>query len=171
MDDIIRISSSTRWEPVFGYSRAVRIGDLVVVSGTTATNESGAVVAVNQMYSQARQTIANIGAALTRAGASLSDVIRTRVFVTDITRFREIARAHSEAFGSSPPASTMVEVRRLIHPDMLIEIEADAIIRSAHEPASSAKSGTPAKNNKTTKPKAKAKTSGATSRSKPSRRK
>jgi len=168
MDDIVRISTNTRWEPVFGYSRAVKAGNLIVVSGTTATDESGAVIGVNQMYSQARQAIANIASALARAGAGLSDVIRTRIFVTDITRFQEVARAHSEAFGAAPPASSMVEVRRLVHPDMMIEIEADALIRTANKPTAAAMPAAPAKPRAVTKPKGR--TTGA-ARSKPPRRK
>jgi len=126
MSEITRIASQSRWEPIFGFSRAVRTDNWVVVSGTTAFDERGTIVGKNQMYVQARQVIANIGAALERAGMTLSNVVRTRVFVTDITRFAEVARAHQESFGSNPPASTVVEVRGLVHPDMLVEIEADA---------------------------------------------
>src|SRR5713101_7304973 len=126
MNAISRISSNTPWEPVVAYSRLVRAGDFVAVSGTTATDEHGRIVGAGQMYVQARQALMNIRAALERAGVSLHDVIRTRMFVTDIKRYSEAARAHREFFADSPPATTMVEVRRLIHPDMLIEIEADA---------------------------------------------
>jgi enamine deaminase RidA (YjgF/YER057c/UK114 family) len=126
MSEITRIASQSRWEPIFGFSRAVRTDNWVVVSGTTAFDERGTIVGKNQMYVQARQVIANIGAALERTGMTLSNVVRTRVFVTDITRFAEVARAHQESFGSNPPASTVVEVRALVHPDMLVEIEADA---------------------------------------------
>jgi enamine deaminase RidA (YjgF/YER057c/UK114 family) len=126
MAGIVRISTNTRWEPVAGYSRAVKAGDWVVVSGTTATDERGALVGIGQMYVQAHQAIANLGAALSRVGLGLHDVVRTRMFVTDISRFDEAARAHREAFGEARPATTMVEVRRLVSPDMLIEIEADA---------------------------------------------
>ena len=126
MSAISRISSSAPWEPVVAYSRLVRAGDYVAVSGTTATDENGLVVGAGQMYVQARQALANIRAALERAGVSLHDVIRTRMFVTDIGRYAEAARAHREVFADFPPATSMVEVRRLIHPDMLIEIEADA---------------------------------------------
>jgi enamine deaminase RidA (YjgF/YER057c/UK114 family) len=126
MSAISRISSSAPWEPVVAYSRLVRAGDYVAVSGTTATDENGLVVGAGQMYVQTRQALANIRAALERAGVSLHDVIRTRMFVTDIARYAEAARAHREVFADFPPATSMVEVRRLIHPDMLIEIEADA---------------------------------------------
>ena len=128
MQKISRITSGAPWEPIFGYSRAVRAGDWVAVSGTTSFDERGLVVGPGQMYVQARQAIGNIAAALARSGASLADVVRTRVFVTDITRFAEVARAHQERFGANPPASTAVEVRRLVHPDMLVEIEADAYV-------------------------------------------
>jgi len=127
MARIARISSGAPWEPIFGYTRAVKAGGWLMVSGTTAIDESGRIVGRNQMYVQARQAIANISAALDRAGMTLADVVRTRVFVTDMGRFNEVARAHLEAFGEDPPASTVVEVRRLVNPDMLIEIEADAI--------------------------------------------
>jgi enamine deaminase RidA (YjgF/YER057c/UK114 family) len=122
-----RISSGTPWEPVVGYSRAVRAGDFVAVSGTTATDERGTIVGVGQMYVQARQALANIARALEQAGLDLSDVVRTRMFVTDMARFADAARAHQEIFGEHPPAATMVEVRRLVHPQMMIEIEVDAV--------------------------------------------
>jgi enamine deaminase RidA (YjgF/YER057c/UK114 family) len=125
-NQIKRIASGAPWEPIVGYSRAVRAGDWIAVSGTTSFDESGQIVGKGQMYVQARQAIANIAAALERAGAGLGDVIRTRIFVTDIERFPEIARAHRESFGGAPPAATAVEVRRLVHPDMMIEIEVDA---------------------------------------------
>jgi len=126
MSAISRISSNAPWEPVVAYSRAVRAGDFVAVSGTTAFDEHGLIVGAGQMYVQARQALANIRAALERANVSMRDVVRTRMFVTDISRFAEAARAHREVFADSPPATSMVEVRRLVHPDMLIEIEADA---------------------------------------------
>jgi enamine deaminase RidA (YjgF/YER057c/UK114 family) len=126
MSAISRLSSNAPWEPVVAYSRLVRAGDYVAVSGTTALDEHGLVVGGGQMYVQARQALANIRTALERAGVSLHDVIRTRMFVTDIARYAEAARAHREVFADFPPATSMVEVRRLIHPDMLIEIEADA---------------------------------------------
>jgi len=132
MSAISRISSNAPWEPVVAYSRLVRAGDYVAVSGTTATDENGLVVGAGQMYVQARQALTNIRAALERAGVSLHDVIRTRMFVTDIGRYAEAARAHREVFADFPPATSMVEVRRLIHPDMLIEIEADAYASTAN---------------------------------------
>jgi enamine deaminase RidA (YjgF/YER057c/UK114 family) len=126
MDDIVRISSAAPWEPIFGYSRAVRAGDWVAVSGSTGLDENGQLVGHGQIYVQARQTIANIAAALQRLGLGLERVVRTRVYVTELDRFADVARAHQEMFGAAPPASTVVQVARLVHPDMLIEIEADA---------------------------------------------
>jgi len=126
MSAITRIATNTPWEPIVGYSRLVRAGDIVAVSGTTATDNRGLIVGPGQMYVQARQALANISAALQRAGLGMHQVIRTRMFVTDMERFAEAARAHKEFFADSPPAATMVEVRRLAHPDMMIEIEADA---------------------------------------------
>lgn len=126
MDEIVRISSSAPWEPIFGYSRAVRAGEWVVISGTTGIDEDGRLVGKGQIYVQARQAISNIAAALARMGLGLRHVVRTRVFVTDLERFGDLARAHQEMFGAAPPASTVVQVSRLVHPDMLVEIEADA---------------------------------------------
>jgi len=126
MAGIARISSGAPWEPIFGYSRAVKAGGWLAVSGTTSFDEAGRIVGRNQMYVQARQALANIATALERTGMSLANVVRTRVFVTDMLRFAEVARAHLEAFGDHPPASTVVEIRRLVNPDMMIEIEADA---------------------------------------------
>jgi enamine deaminase RidA (YjgF/YER057c/UK114 family) len=132
MSAISRISTNTPWEPIVGYSRLVRAGDLVAVSGTTATDERGVIVGAGQMYVQARQALENIRAALERAGLAMHQVIRTRMFVTDMARFADVARAHKEFFADSPPASTVVEVRRLANPDMMIEIEADAYAGAAN---------------------------------------
>ena len=122
------IRSGTRWEPVVGYSRAVRIGQFVAVSGSAAVDADGALVGEGDAYVQAKQCLKVIEDALEKAGADLGDVLRTRIFVTDIELWPEIARAHQEAFGDVMPATSMVEVSRLIDPAMLVEIEADAIV-------------------------------------------
>jgi enamine deaminase RidA (YjgF/YER057c/UK114 family) len=122
------ISSGSPWEPVAGYSRAVRAGSFVAVAGTVAVNADGTTHAPGDAYAQAKRALEIIEQALAEAGATLAHVVRTRMFVTDISRFEEFARAHGEAFGEIRPATSMIEVRGLVGADMLIEIEADAIV-------------------------------------------
>lgn len=126
MTQIERFGSGSRWESLVGYSRVVRAGDLVLVAGTTATLPDGTLAGVGDPETQTRQAIENIARALVRAGASLADVVRTRIYVTDITQWEAIGRAHAEAFGEHPPVSAMVQVAAFVDPEMLVEIEAEA---------------------------------------------
>jgi len=127
-DKHTRIKSGAPWEPVMGYCRAVRAGRIVAVSGSAAIDADGKLVGKGDTYEQSRQCIRVISKALETAGCTLKDVVRTRTYVTDIDQWEAVARAHSDVFGAAPPATTLVEVTRLIDPDMLVEIEADAVI-------------------------------------------
>ncbi len=125
-----RVSSGAKWEPVVGYSRAVRVGRQVFVAGTTSTDAAGNIVGKGDAAAQMRQVLANIEHALGLSGARMADVVRTRIFVTDIAQWESIGRVHGEVFHAIRPAATMLEVTRLIDPDLLVEVEVDAVIGS-----------------------------------------
>jgi enamine deaminase RidA (YjgF/YER057c/UK114 family) len=128
MSDRQNISSGSPYEPVFGYSRAVKVGNQVFVSGTVAWGEDGKVAGIGDMYAQTKQALRNIEKALAQAGATFANVVRTRTFVTDVSRFEEVARAHGEVFSEIRPCATVVEVKSLVDKEMLVEIEVDAVL-------------------------------------------
>ena len=133
MTDRIRVSSGTKWEPIVGYSRVVRVGNIVYVAGTTATDSEGNIVGVGDARAQSHQAFKNIRWALESVGASLNDVVRTRIFVTDISKWEEIGSVHGEYFKDIRPVTTMVEVNHLINPEMILEIEVEAILSSTEK--------------------------------------
>jgi enamine deaminase RidA (YjgF/YER057c/UK114 family) len=128
MTDRQNISSNSPYEPIFGYSRAVRVGNQVFVAGTVAWGDDGEIVGIGDMYTQAKQTLRNIERALAAAGATMADVVRTRMFMTDVSRWSEVAKAHGEVFGEIRPAATGIEIKALVQPEFLVEIEVDAVI-------------------------------------------
>ena len=133
MTDRIRVSSGTKWESIVGYSRVVRVGNIVHVAGTTATDSEGNIVGVGDARAQSHQAFKNIKWALESVGASLNDVVRTRIFVTDISKWEEIGSVHGEYFKDIRPVTTMVEVNHLINPEMILEIEVEAILSSTEK--------------------------------------
>jgi enamine deaminase RidA (YjgF/YER057c/UK114 family) len=128
MTERVKYSSGTKWEPMVGYSRAIRVGKVVHVSGTTATDASGNLVGIGDPTSQTLQALTNVRQALEAVGAKLEDVVRTRIYVTDISRWEEVGRVHGSFFKDIRPANSMVEVKRLVNPQMLVEVEAEAIL-------------------------------------------
>ena len=131
MSKRVNFSSGTKWEPIVGYSRAVRVGNVVYVSGTTATGSDGDFVGVGDAKAQTEQTLRNIQRALESLGAKLEDVVKTRIYVTDIEKWQEIGTAHGQVFKNVRPVTTMIEVKRLINPEMLVEIEAEAVLNES----------------------------------------